>query len=29
VGEEALALDDELRRWVDKGLTYARSLPAK
>ena len=29
VGEEALEPDDELRRWVDKGLTYARSLPAK
>jgi TfoX/Sxy family transcriptional regulator of competence genes len=29
VGAEALADDDELRRWVDKGITYARSLPAK
>lgn len=25
----ALASEDELRRWVDTGLTYARALPAK
>jgi TfoX/Sxy family transcriptional regulator of competence genes len=29
VEAEALASDDELRRWVDKGITYAQSLPAK
>jgi TfoX/Sxy family transcriptional regulator of competence genes len=29
VEAEALASDDELRRWVDKGVTYAQSLPAK
>lgn len=27
--EEAVEPDDELRRWVAVGLTYARSLPAK
>jgi hypothetical protein len=21
--------DDDLRRWVDRGVTYARSLPPK
>lgn len=29
VDEESLESDNELRRWVDKGLTYAQSLPAK
>ena len=29
VGEQALGSDDELRRWVDIGVAYARSLPAK
>jgi TfoX/Sxy family transcriptional regulator of competence genes len=29
VGEQALRSDDELRRWVDIGVRYARSLPAK
>ena len=29
VDPEALAPDDELSRWVDIGLAYARSLPAK
>jgi len=29
VDAEALEPDDELRRWVDVGLAYARSLPAK
>jgi hypothetical protein len=29
VGPAAIAGDDDLRRWVDTGLTYARSLPAK
>lgn len=27
--EEALELDDELRGWVDIGLSFARSLPPK
>lgn len=26
---EAVDADDELRRWVDHGLAYARSLPPK
>ena len=29
VGSEALGADDELSSWVDVGLAYARSLPAK
>jgi TfoX/Sxy family transcriptional regulator of competence genes len=29
VGVEALDADDELRRWVDYGVGYARSLPSK
>ena len=29
VSEEALADDDVLATWVETGLTYARSLPAK
>jgi TfoX/Sxy family transcriptional regulator of competence genes len=29
VGAEAVTDDDALRRWVDTGVTYARSLPAK
>jgi TfoX/Sxy family transcriptional regulator of competence genes len=29
VDPEALGPDDELSRWVDIGLAYARSLPAK
>jgi TfoX/Sxy family transcriptional regulator of competence genes len=27
VGEEAVADDDELKRWVEAGAGYARSLP--
>jgi TfoX/Sxy family transcriptional regulator of competence genes len=26
---EAVGADEELRRWVDQGLAYARSLPPK
>ena len=29
VDVEAVATDEELRRWVEHGLTYARSLPPK
>ena len=29
VDEQAVATDDELRRWVAHGVDYARSLPAK
>lgn len=29
VGPKALETDDELQRWVDTGLTYARGLPPK
>ena len=29
VDAEAVKTDDELRRWVDHGVTYARSLPPK
>jgi TfoX/Sxy family transcriptional regulator of competence genes len=29
VDPPALATDDQLRRWVDRGLAYARSLPPK
>ncbi|WP_412543915.1 TfoX/Sxy family protein [Longispora sp. K20-0274] len=29
VTAEAVARKADLRRWVDRGLTYARSLPAK
>src|SRR5207253_1860238 len=29
VDDEAIETDDELRRWVNHGLTYARSLPPK
>lgn len=29
VDAEALETDDELRRWVDHGVGYARSLPPK
>ena len=29
VGTEAVESDDDLRHWVDIGLRYARSLPAK
>lgn len=29
VDGQAVATDDELRRWVDLGLGYARSLPPK
>jgi hypothetical protein len=29
VGAEAVTADADLRRWVDVGLAYARSLPAK
>ncbi len=29
VDAEAIEVDDDLRRWVSHGLTYARSLPPK
>ena len=29
VDAEVLKTDDELRRWVSHGVTYARSLPPK
>jgi TfoX/Sxy family transcriptional regulator of competence genes len=29
VGAEAVAGDDDLERWVRRGVAYARSLPAK
>ncbi len=29
VAAEGLETDDELRRWVSHGVTYARSLPSK
>jgi TfoX/Sxy family transcriptional regulator of competence genes len=29
VGDEALGTDGDLRRWIDHGLDYARSLPPK
>lgn len=29
VDAEALEANDELRRWVSHGITYARSLPPK
>ncbi len=29
VDAEAIEIDDDLRRWVSHGLTYARSLPPK
>jgi hypothetical protein len=29
VDPEAVGTDDELRRWVELGVTYARSLPPK
>jgi hypothetical protein len=29
VAADGHAEDDDLRRWVDRGLTYARSLPPK
>ena len=29
VDREAVTSDEELRRWVDRGLRYARSLPPK
>ena len=29
VGREGYADDDDLRRWVDRGVSYARSLPPK
>lgn len=29
VDPSGCAEDDDLRRWVDRGLTYARSLPPK
>ncbi len=29
VGAAATASDDALRAWVERGVTYARSLPAK
>jgi TfoX/Sxy family transcriptional regulator of competence genes len=29
VGDDAVSGDSELSRWVDRGASYARSLPAK
>jgi hypothetical protein len=29
VAPEGLSEDDDLRKWVDRGLDYASSLPAK
>lgn len=29
IDAEAVEGDDDLRRWVDRGVAYARSLPAK
>ena len=29
VGSDALAEDDDLRRWVDRGVAYAGTLPPK
>jgi TfoX/Sxy family transcriptional regulator of competence genes len=29
IDADALETDDELERWVGRGVTYARSLPAK
>lgn len=29
VDADAVATDDELSRWLDRGVTYARSLPPK
>ena len=29
VGADGHAEDDDLRRWVDRGLAYASSLPPK
>jgi len=29
VDVEAVATDDDLRRWVSRGVNYARSLPPK
>ena len=29
VSADALTDEDDLARWVDRGLTYARSLPPK
>jgi hypothetical protein len=29
VDPEAVEGEEELRRWVDRGVAYARSLPAK
>jgi TfoX/Sxy family transcriptional regulator of competence genes len=29
VGDEAIVEEEELRHWVDIGITYARSLPPK
>jgi hypothetical protein len=29
VHDDAIATDDELQEWVDRGAGYARSLPAK
>jgi hypothetical protein len=29
VGDEAVARDEDLQRWVDIGVLYARSLPPK
>jgi hypothetical protein len=29
VGVEGVRIDDELERWVSRGVSYARSLPSK
>jgi hypothetical protein len=29
VSNEAVSADEDLARWVDRGLAYARSLPPK
>ncbi len=29
IGPDGVVSDDDLRRWVGRGLAYARSLPAK
>ena len=29
IDKEATATDEELRRWIDVGVTYARTLPPK
>jgi hypothetical protein len=29
IDADALETDDELERWIDRGVAYARSLPPK